>query len=182
MPTSALSPPAFARAGFGRAWRAARRGWHCAARHRAAPRRDCDRRCGSARPASLHGRPKTAFCEPDPIERGKDATTDCRLLRRADHSNRPRLKQCFKLHRLPLCRSNDATVHGSAQGEYCFERAASGDRGCGRDSRYCADQATRKKTAIRGVSRAWGLAPTPESQVRIRLPAGGSEIRTLGPP
>src|SRR6478752_3012003 len=22
---------------------------------------------------------------------------------------------CFKLHRLPLCRSNDATVHGSAQ-------------------------------------------------------------------
>src|SRR5580704_7347381 len=65
--------------------------------------------------------------EPDPIERGNDATADCRLLRRADHSNRPRLKQCFKLHRLPLCRSNDATVHGSAQGEYSFERAASGD-------------------------------------------------------
>jgi hypothetical protein len=27
----------------------------------------------------------------------------------------------------------------------------------------------------------YGLAPTPESQVRIRLPAGGSRIRTLGP-
>jgi hypothetical protein len=26
-----------------------------------------------------------------------------------------------------------------------------------------------------------GLAPTPESQVRIRLPAGGKEIRTVGP-
>jgi hypothetical protein len=28
----------------------------------------------------------------------------------------------------------------------------------------------------------YGLAPTPESQVRIRLPAGGRWIRTLGPP
>jgi hypothetical protein len=28
----------------------------------------------------------------------------------------------------------------------------------------------------------YGLAPTPESQVRIRLPAGGNGIRTLGPP
>jgi len=27
----------------------------------------------------------------------------------------------------------------------------------------------------------YGLAPTPESQVRIRLPAGASRIRTLGP-
>jgi hypothetical protein len=27
----------------------------------------------------------------------------------------------------------------------------------------------------------YGLAPTPESQVRIRLPAGAKRIRTLGP-
>ena len=27
----------------------------------------------------------------------------------------------------------------------------------------------------------YGLAPTPESQVRIRLPAGGRRMRTLGP-
>ena len=27
----------------------------------------------------------------------------------------------------------------------------------------------------------YGLAPTPESQVRIRLPAGGRRNRTLGP-
>jgi hypothetical protein len=27
----------------------------------------------------------------------------------------------------------------------------------------------------------YGLAPTPESQVRIRLPVGGRWIRTIGP-
>ena len=30
--------------------------------------------------------------------------------------------------------------------------------------------------------RSWSARPDPESQVRIGLPAGGSRIRTLGPP
>ena len=37
--------------------------------------------------------------EPDPIERGNDASADRRLLRCADHGDRPGLKQRFKPHR-----------------------------------------------------------------------------------